>query len=166
MEHVPTLVDVASRIGAAFPEAPLDASGAFEEWGTTYLDADGFVADSRGRTWRELDRRFLEYHNDALPFLGPSAFARYLPAFLSAVVHDSDRLDQLPGFLVYLLTRDANSTVRRERFDARLARLTLDQQKAVALALTHLEASPGAGNDRQAVTRALDSYWRTLESES
>lgn len=149
-------MSVDQSLERAFPPHSIDPEGAFAEWGGTYVDAEAFRRGVRGKKWPDLDATFLERHHDALVFLGPHSIADYIPAYLAAVVRRAPELDAAPGFLLDILTRRGED----ERFDARFARLTREQQRAVAHALEAYEREV-AGSSRQAdVTSALDSFWR------
>ena len=166
MEQLESAMDVATEIEAAFPATPLGPGQAFAEWGLTYLDSEGFRTSSQGRTWRELPPDFLEYHHDALPFLGPAAFREYLPAYIAAVVLHLQQLDALPVSLASILTRKHADTALEARFDRRLELLNARQQRAVAMAFLFLEHSLGSSLEKKRVTEALDSYWRTVTERS
>jgi hypothetical protein len=146
------------KLTAAFPPAPLDPTSAFAEWGTTFLDAAKFRAAVAGKRWTELPAELLEYMHDALVFLGPSSIADYLPAYLASLLRRDPELSAMPGFLLGTLTRSAADA---DRFDARFARLTIAQRRAVASALVVYEAAVMGTPRREAVTAALDSYWRS-----
>jgi len=88
-----------SELAAAFPATDLESERAFG-----------------GRTWRELDPEFLEYHHDAMLFLTPEAFGSYLPAYLTAVANGGPAIRNLPTFLRGALTRTRDP----QRFDARI----------------------------------------------
>jgi hypothetical protein len=157
--------DVIDELVDVFPPEPLDPADAFGEYGGTYLDADAFKAGVRGRSWNALPSELLELHHDAVHFLGPASFADYLPAFVAAIVRRDQALDQLPRYLLTALTRsDEHAGV--EDFDARVARLTPAQQRAVARALEALEASHELPRNKRTVAVALDSYWRKLVDRS
>jgi hypothetical protein len=152
-------VDVADELENlkhAFPLRPIEPADAFAEWGGTYVDARAFRDGVRGKRWTELEASFLEHHHDALVFLGPSSISEYLPAYVIALVRHDPALSALPSFLLSILTRDRDD----ERFDARFARLTSVQRRALARTLVAYEAEL-VGSSRQAdVSIALDSYWR------
>jgi hypothetical protein len=152
-----TIPEALDEILAAFPPHSLDPAHAFDDWGTTYLDAERFERDVTGKQWSALPSSFWEFHHDALFFLGPSVMPQYLPGFLSAVLRRDPRLDALPGFLLEALTRREG-----ERFDQRFACLTNAQRLAVRDALLALDADV-AGQSRKAdIAAALDSYWRAV----
>lgn len=153
------------RMRAVFPAVALDLVDPvdpFAEWGGTYLDAARFRDGIRDRTWEDLPARFLEYHHDAVFFLGPAAFAALLPAYLVAAIERAPELDALPSFLVAALTRTSTEPAR---FDARAAALSAPQRAAVACALAELESRTSSDTDREPITAALDGYWRTYLEE-
>jgi hypothetical protein len=139
-----------------FPPQPIDPLRAFVEWGGTYPDAQRFRDEVSGKSWTELSPAFLEQAHDALVFLGPSAIADYLPAFLAVMLRRDRELDALPSFLLNVLTRGTDG----DRFDARFAHLTAAQRQAVAEALAALEAEHEGTSRQRGVTEALDSHWR------
>jgi hypothetical protein len=150
-----TVDDALAAIRAAFSATPIDPQRAFAEWGTTYTSYAEFKRDAAGKTWQELAAPFLEWHHEALMFLGPSSIGDYLPAYITVVLRGDRGLSALPSFLFGALTRD-----NPDRFDARFSKLAADQRRAIQLALEALEAT-WEGTRRQAnVTRALDSHWR------
>lgn len=152
-----TVDDPLEELKVAFPVHPLDANDAFREWGGTHLDADAFRRGVAGRTWDVLPAAFLEHHHDALVFLGPSAIAEYLPAYLAAFARRDPALSAMPSFLLGVLTRSGDGT----RFDERFAQLTKPQQRAVARVLLACESELAGSSQQRDVTQALDSYWRS-----
>jgi hypothetical protein len=150
------------RLADAFPVHPLDPEHAFDEWGGTYLSVDDFKTGARDHTWRSLPMSFLEFHHDAIHFLGPSSFPEYLPAYLAAAVGRDRSLDQLPLHTVTALTRSTVNPDDTRRFDARISRLSAEQQRAVAGALAALESAHELEHNKRDVASALDSYWRNL----
>jgi hypothetical protein len=149
------------ELRVAFPPRPLETASAFAEWGTTYLDSEKYRREAEGKRWDELSPRFLEFHHDALVFLGPAALVEVIPAYLAAALRRDPELDMLPTFLRSLLTRGADDA----RFDARFGRLTPAQRQAIARALEAWEASREGSHVQRSITEALDSYWRTTRSE-
>lgn len=153
-----SIEDVFGEVVRAFPPHPLDPANAFAEWGTTYLDAVKFEDGVRARTWTELPASFLEYHHDALPFLGPRSIGEYLPAYLAVLLRGDPALDALPGFLLGILTRDDP-----DRFDVRFAHLSPEQRRAIARALVALEAAWEGSRRQSDVREPLDRYWRNFD---
>lgn len=144
------------NLEGVFVPYPIDPDSAFTEWGSTYPYAADFANAVRGKLWTELPPVFLEQAHDALVFLGPSALADYLPAFLSTVLRRDRELDVLPSFLLGVLTRGADI----ERFDARFARITPSQRQAIAEALVAFAAELEGAPRQNAVVEALESHWR------
>jgi hypothetical protein len=125
-------------IEEAFPKAPIEPTNAFTDWGKTYLDVERFEDGVRGRTWDALTPEFLEFHDDALAFLGPDAFAWVLPAYLRALLDSKLSLGSIPFALLPALTRPEagpDAALWRGRFDARVSRLSPAQREAVLKAL-------------------------------
>src|ERR1700733_10465472 len=118
----------------AFPAKPFDPMDAFSEWGISYTSGDAFKEGVRGRTWVELPAAFLEWHHDALMFLGPSSVCDYLPAYIAVVLRGDPALSALPTFLFGVLTRSDSA-----RFDARFSGLAHEQKVAIKCALEALE---------------------------
>lgn len=156
---------VTGEITDAFPDRPLRPGNAFAEWGRSYPNSEKFQAQAAGRTWRTLSIKFLKFFHDALPQLGAAAFAEYLPAYLSAVInqHEAATAGHLTTSLVSSLSRDKGKDTAR--FDARVGKLTANQQTTVARALAYLESAEEDPAERQALTEALDGYWRELLDE-
>ncbi|HEU0034477.1 MAG TPA: DUF6714 family protein [Kofleriaceae bacterium] len=149
------------KLVQAFPPHPLDASAAFAEWGRTHTSGPEFQRAVDGREWFELEPALLERNHDALVFFGPSSIADYLPAYLASVLRRDPELSAMPMFLFSVLTRGADPA----RFDARFARLTDAQRRAIASALAAFEAEVAGTSRQQDVTAALDSYWRSQLTE-
>jgi len=149
------------ELRTAFPPRTLDTEGVFAEWGVSYTDGTSYKAEAHGKRWDELSPRFLEFHHDALLFLGPAAVADVIPAYLAAVLRGAPELDMLPRFLIDVITRGADG----ERFDARFGRLPPAQRQAITHALEAWEGSLEDSHRRRSITEALESYWRTTRSE-
>jgi len=162
MQGQPSSTAIVAAIADAFPTHPLAPDHAFTEWGTTYLDAEKFENQSRGQRWNELTLTFLEFHQDAIWFLGPLAYAEYLPAFLTAVVVPTKEIDSLPPSLLNTLIRKQDDLPRQRRFDARLQHLNEKQQRTVACALEFLEQTLPDGLEKDLAKSALDDYWRNI----
>ena len=64
-EHTPVL----DQLRAAFPAKPIDAARAFDDWGTTYPDAEAYARQLEGKTWEQLDRSYVIKRADAISFL-------------------------------------------------------------------------------------------------
>ena len=128
-----------AALRSLFPATPLDPTDAFAQWGVTYLDVESYVAGSRGQLWHALPGSFLEYHDDALSFLGPVAFAAILPAYLDALLDDELILGSIPFAILPALSRPksgSDAALWRQRFDARMDHLDADQRRLVVRVLT------------------------------
>ena len=147
-------------LGTAFPPHSLDTATVFAEWGGSYTDATSFKTGAQGKRWSDLTPTFLEFHHDAMLFLGPAAVVELIPAYLAAALRGGPELDMLPNFVLSVLTRDAE----HDRFDARFGQLSNEQRQAIAHALETWEAALEGSHNQPPVTLALDSYWRTTRS--
>jgi hypothetical protein len=159
--ELPVMSDVTQAVieelRTAFPPHALDPENMFSEWGVGYTDAPLFKKESCGKPWDELPTQFLEFHHDALLFLGPTAIVELIPAYLAAALRKEPALDMLPTFLLSVLNRNADP----QRFDARFGRLTRGQRRAITQAL---EVWAGLFEDsprRRSIIEALESDWRT-----
>jgi len=157
-DELQTAID---ELHTAFSPHPLDPEPMFSEWGVSYPDGASFKVGARGKRWDELPTQFLEFHHDALSFLGPAAVVDVIPACLAAVLRKARELDMLPTFLIDVLTRGIDS----ERFDARFGRLTHTQRHAITHALEAWAGSLEDSPRQRAILDALESYWRTPRSE-
>lgn len=152
--------DLLTAIEKAFPGEPL-GEDVFEDslgmW-DGYLDATAFESGVAGRTWQELDPRFLEFHHDVMAYAGPATFAAALPAYLAAFVRMDEELDMLPQFLMGALIRD-DGPQRQEIFDARTARLTEGQRTVIAHILSELSRSARHEYYLDEIEQARERYW-------
>lgn len=156
-----TLQTALLDLEAAFPATVLASDRAFGEGGTTYLDGTKFIEGARGHTWRDLDTAFLEHHHDGMLFLTPEALVGYLPAFVAAVAKGGPEIRNLPAFLRGALTRTRDP----QWFDARISRMSSEQQRAIANVLATLEDRTESELDKKDLTEVVDSYWRALAKE-
>lgn len=156
-DSIKTAID---DLRAAFPPHPLEPERMFLEWGVSYTDGGAFKDGTRGKQWDELPAQFLEFHHDALLFLGPAALAEVIPAYLAAVLRRDRELDMLPTFLLSVLNRSIDT----ERFDARFGRLPPAQRQAITHALEAWAASEKDSHNQPQILEALDSYWRSARS--
>lgn len=150
-------------LSEAFPPEPMSDPAMFERsaapmWGG-YLDAEAFESHVMGRSWDMLDSKFLEFHHDALAYLGADAFAAVLPAYLVALIR-GEALNMLPLFLLNSLRRRTDPAWHPDIFDARVARLSEPQRAAVVHVLEVLARSDRHSHYRDWLEEALDSYWR------
>ena len=75
----PAQAAVPAQVRAAFPAEPIDAARAFDDWGTTYPDAEPYAQYLEGKTWEQLDRSYIIKRSDALGFLGTQQLVAVLP---------------------------------------------------------------------------------------
>src|ERR1700760_1305111 len=85
---LPEHATVLEQVRAAFPAERIHSAGAFDDWGTTYPDADPYAEQLEGKTWEELDRSYVIKRSDALGFLGTRHLVAVLPVYLSSLLED------------------------------------------------------------------------------
>ena len=147
--------DLVSALRDVFPPTPI-TDELVDEPSNGWANYDR-GADMRprlvGRTWQELDAKFVEDFHEALIFAGRETFGRMLPAYL-------DFLLKLEGFshATYVvgnqLTRKADAVDQRI-FDARVAALAPAQRDLVRNIVSHLAARPAM---ERAMTDALATW--------
>ena len=151
-----------AQLRAAFPETPIDAKRAFDDWGTTYLDAEPYMERLDGKTWQELDRAYLVTRSDALGFLGTQFVVAVLPVYLSSLVEEgiwSPAVDTL----LLLLTKpgpEKKVGLKLERFEALVAALTPMQRTVIAAVLSELAATDPDGSPGRAARDAVERHWK------
>jgi len=152
---------IATELGAdivgAFPAVKLHPATftATKLW-SAYTNNRSFEAATDGRTWNELSRDVVEAHAAALGYMNPDEFIAVLPAYL-VVLGVSE--NELPAFVLGELTRKDDF---RDAFDARVARMTVQQQSVVARLLERLaNAQPFARHYGSEIAAALAS-WRSI----
>ena len=91
-------------IASAFVNDKLDAVASFP-LGTTYLERDEIVGSTHKKKWSEVGWEALERNHESPHFATPAGLAAYLPAYLTVVVRDFDRLDMLPTMVCGALTK-------------------------------------------------------------
>lgn len=155
-----TIQTAIDGLRTAFPPHALETERVFAQWGVSYTDGDSFHEGAQGKRWDELSPRFLEFHHDALLFLGPAAAVDVIPAYLATVLRRDRELDMLPTFLINVLTRGNDS----ERFDARFGGLSAVQRQAITDALEVWAGSIGDAPLQRSIMTALEGYWRTTRS--
>jgi hypothetical protein len=152
---------VHDELRAAFPADTIDATGAFDEFGTTYPDAEPYTERLEGKTWPQLDRAYVVTRADALGFLGTRHLVAVLPAYLSALLDDGV-WSPAADTLVLLLTRPepGNKTgVKLPRFEALARALTPAQRTAIAAVLLAFAATDEGGSLGGRARNALDRHW-------
>ena len=147
--------DLVSALREVFPAASLTSEVLDEPsngW-NNYDRAGEMRPRLVGRTWRDLDAKFVEDFHEALIFAGRETFGRMLPAYL-------DFLLKLEGFshTLYVvagqLTRK-NDPVDQRIFDARVEALTPAQRELVGRIISHLAARPAM---ERAMTSAVSTW--------
>jgi hypothetical protein len=123
-----------------------------------YLDYKELEDGIRGRDWTELTPEFLENHHEALCFFQAEAYAALLPAYLNALIENSDSLCHLPPFLLTSLTRREDERFLR-RFDDRVNLLTDEQAVLVGQILRVLSSSPSHNEYKEEIDEALAGFW-------
>jgi hypothetical protein len=157
---------VLAQIRDAFPRVEITAEGAFDQWGTTYLDAEPYQRELTGKSWDQLDKDYVVVRSDALGFLGTRHLVAVLPVYLGAMIERGAWSDAA-GMLTLILARpdrQKDDGLGATRFDELVEALTEAQRAAVAATLQRFgekelskypESSLGL-----AARAALDSYWK------
>jgi hypothetical protein len=114
----------------------------------------------RGKDWRDVTYPWLaSYPGDPtaiLRFMRDEGFLYYLPAFLSlALDPDAGEIRDAVSYALTAPGADASGG-DRDRFRARMRRLSDDEKAAVTGVLRHLAEEEGPGSPAQ---DALESYW-------
>jgi hypothetical protein len=127
-----------------------------------YDDYEGHrvAAAFRGKDWREVTYPWLvsAYPGDvtAIPrFMRDEGFLYFLPAFLNLAL-DPEAREISDAVCDALTAPAADRAVDRERFRARMSRLSDDERSAVRSVLRHMAEREGPGSPAQ---DALNSYW-------
>lgn len=147
----------------AFPAAPIDAAGAFDERGGTYPDAEEYEAQIAGKTWLQLDYEYIARRTDALSFLSTDQLIAVLPAYLDLLLVLGPR-SPVPETLLPLLTRPGSEqSAAGKRFGDLSHRLTEPQQRMVTEAVRKFATE----HPRYAepAHRALESFWNAIDME-
>jgi hypothetical protein len=153
--------DFQEQLHAGFPDEPIDASGAFADWGRTYPDATTYKEQLDGKRWSELDRAYIVQRSDALGFLGTSHLVAVLPIYLASMVEDGTS-SPATGMLTLILTKPRSGEdtgLGHVRFDALVEALTGEQKRAVAQALDALARHDPEGSLGRSAIGALEALW-------
>lgn len=150
-----SLQQIASDVRAAFPPLQIDGTEAFRERGRTYADASEYSRQLDGKTWEQLDARYLAQQSDALSFLGDRHWLAVLPAYLN-LLFVLGPMSLVPGTLILELTKPEAGAAARE-FEALVDGLTEIQRSAVATALRRFVTEYPHDGERAQI--ALDRYW-------
>jgi hypothetical protein len=158
---LPEHATVLEQLRAAFPAAPIYSAGAFDDWGTTYPDAEPYAQHLEGKTWEQLDRSHMIVRADALGFLGTRQLVAVLPVYLRALLEDgvwSTSADTL----VLLLTKPdpgKKTGIKLPRFEALVSALTSAQRTAIAAVLRAFAATDEGGSLGERAHAALERHW-------
>ena len=104
-------------------------------------------------TWQSLDKDFLEFHENALIYLGDTAFSALLPAYLLYLI-DNDDYGGIQYCVAIVLTQK-DDPLQLKTFKQRIKELTDLQQTVVKNILVYL----AQGHRKNIMTTALESYW-------
>lgn len=151
------------QVSLAFPPDPIRAAGAFDDWGTTYPDAEPYERQLDGKTWLELDRAYMEVREDALGFLGTRHLAAVLPVYLCSLI-ERGVWSPAAEMLMLLLTKpgpEKKTGVKLPRFEALVDTLTPAQREVIAVVLHAFAATNPGGSFEAAANTALERYWTT-----
>lgn len=151
----PTPVDVLAQIRAAFPAKPLRFEGAL----TGGLDGGAYRDHVEGKTWEELDRKYVLSRSDVLSFLDMRHLVTVLPVYLRSLVEDGTRTP-VPDTLLLVLNRK-NQARFAELVDA------LDPaQRAAVVAVLEAFAAVESGQPADAARAALARWKAHLSTGS
>ena len=152
---------IIEQLRSAFPASEIDSVGAFATWGATYLDGADYAKQLDGKSWNELDRRYLDRRSDALGFLSTGHLVAVLPAYLAELL-EGGPFSQVPDMLLLILTAP-DSTERGGGGAARFGQLTQalseSQRTAVAATLHRFVQEHPTTAHANAAQIALDRYW-------
>jgi hypothetical protein len=143
----PTHVEVLAQIRAAFPAKPLRFEGAR----TGGLDGGAYRAHVEGKTWKDLDRKYVLSRSDVLSFLDTRHFVAVLPVYLRSLVEDGLRTP-VPDTLLLVLNRK-----KQARFEELINALDPTQRAAV-VAVLEVFAATERGQPAEAAREALERW--------
>lgn len=152
-----TSSELLAAIFKAFPPHALESAvfaDASVMWGS-YIKDKAFEAGIQGQSWDTLPPGFAESHFLALGFMNPDAFVAIVPAYLTSLVEGTQ--NEFPTFVLGELTRKEEW---KEQFDARVTRLTAQQQAVIALVLDVLAKSDRFLRLYPAEIKAAADSWR------
>lgn len=150
--------ELLAEISEAFPPRVLeewmfgDKQGL---WGV-YADA-AFAAGAYGRAWNSLELAFLEEHGGALRYMNKEAFVAILPAYLGALLHQTQ--NEMPALVLSQLTPEAD---REMRFAARVDCLSPRQRRVVARVIQGLAATDRYQRFYREGVEAALATWRPM----
>jgi hypothetical protein len=154
--------DLRKQIVTAFASGSYPGDGLIALADDRHIGYEGHrvTAFFRGKDWRDVTYPWLaSYPGDptAIPrFMRDEGFLYYLPAFLNLALDAG--ANEIRDAVSYALTApgaDASGG-DRDRFRARMSRLSDEQRAAVIGVLRHVSEEEGPGSPAQ---DALESYW-------
>lgn len=149
--------DLVRQLRSAFPAEPIRGDAAFSDWGGSYPDAVPYKGAIDGKTWEELDARYIVVRDDALGFLSTRELVQVLPVYLRAIVDDV----WSPAVYAVLVTLTRPTKGRtRERFEAFIQALTPPQRGVIAATLRYIAEQDTDGSVGRLAGEALDSAWK------
>ncbi len=157
----PEHANILEQLRAAFPAEPIHAAGAFDDWGTTYPDADPYAQHLEGKTWEQLDRSYAITRADALGFLGTRALVAVLPVYLRALLVDG-AWSPCADTVVLLLTKPEpgkKTGIKLQRFEAMVSALTSEQRAVIAAVLRAFATANEEGSPGERARAALERHW-------
>lgn len=156
-------VQLVEQVRAAFPLEPIKVDSAFSDWGTTYSDVEPYEEHIDGKTWEELDCKYMITREDALGFLGTKQLISVLPVYLRSLIEEGV-WSAAAWTMIILLTKpeaDRKTGIKLSRFQAFVDSLTPAQRAVIAEVLKAFAAADQDGSPGIAARAALDSYWKT-----
>ena len=162
-EPLPNHVQLIEQVRAAFPPEPIKVDGAFSDWGTTYLDVEPYEDHIDGKTWEELDRKYMVTRADALGFLGTKYLIAVLPVYLRSLLEEGVWSAAAWTMIIILTKPEPNrkTGIKLPRFQAFVDSLTPAQRTVIAEVLRAFAAADQDGSPGIAASAALESYWKT-----
>jgi len=150
----PTQVEVIAQIRAAFPAEPLQFEGAL----TGGLDSGAYREHVEGKTWEELDRKYVLSRSDVLSFLDTRHLVAVLPVYLRSLVEDGTQTP-VPDTLLLVLDRK-----NRARF-AELVETLDPAQRAAVVAVLEMFATTESGQLADAARAAVERWTAHLSHQ-
>jgi hypothetical protein len=155
-------VQLVEQVRAAFPLDPIKVDGAFSDWGITYSDVESYEDHIDGKTWEELDRKYMVTREDALGFLGTKYLIAVLPVYLRSLIEEGV-WSAAAWTMIIILTKpepDRKTGIKLSRFQAFVDSLTPAQRTVIAEVLKAFATADQDGSPGIAAKAALDSHWR------
>lgn len=158
---LPEHATILEQLRAAFPAEPIESAGAFDEWGTTYADAERYAQHLEGKTWEQLDRSYIIMRSDALGFLGTRHLVAVLPVYLRALLEDGVWSTSADTLILLLTKPDPGKKtgIKLPRFEALVGAFTSAQRAAIAAVLHAFAATDEGGSLGQRARAALEHQW-------